>query len=136
MQAYALRSWWQEHEHKWVTFDTPDANSLLEGEDVEYGYFPTTRNVPNLARNTRMARRVLAEYEPEVIFSTGAGIAVPYFLLGRRLGVRTVYLEVIDRIDTATLTGRILHPFTDEFLVQWEEQLELYPDSTVVGLVV
>ena len=61
--------------------------------------------MPNLVRNTVLALRVLRRDRPDVIVSSGAGVAVPFFVLGRLLGVPTVYLEVFDRIDCATLTG-------------------------------
>lgn len=134
-QLLALRPWWQEHERRWVTFDTPQSRSALEGEDVEFGFSPTTRNVPNLVRNARMARRVLGEFRPDLVFSNGAGMAVPYFAMAHRYRARTAYLEVIDRVDDATLTGRLVYPFTDDFLVQWEEQRQHYPDASVIGLV-
>lgn len=135
-QLNSLRPWWRDHERKWVTFDTEDARSLLADEDVVYGHSPTTRNVPNLLRNSLQARQVLSSYRPHLVFSDGAGMAVPYFYLARYYGARTAYLEVIDRVDTSSLTGRLVYPITDDFLVQWPEQQQLYPDSTVVGLVI
>lgn len=132
-QLTALDSWWHEHERHWVTFDTADARAALEGESITWGFHPTTRNIPNLLRNTRQAWRVLRQERPDVVMSTGAAIAVPYFLLARTVGARTVYLEVYDRIDSATLTGRICTRLADLFLVQWDEQKELYPDAVVVG---
>jgi UDP-N-acetylglucosamine:LPS N-acetylglucosamine transferase len=134
-QLVALRPWWEQHERMWVTFDTADARALLEHESVVYGYSPTTRNVPNLLRNSALARKVMADFRPELVFSDGAGIAVPYFYLARAFGARTAYLEVIDRIDSASLTGRLVYPVTDSFLVQWPEQTKLYPEAAVVGLV-
>ena len=41
--------------------------------------------------------------------------------------------EVIDRLDTPTLTGRLCRPFTDLFCVQWPEQQELYPGALDIG---
>ena len=49
------------------------------------------------------------------------------------LGIPTVYLEVFDRLDTATLTARLCRPFTDRMLVQWDEQEVLYRGAVVVG---
>ena len=40
-----------------------------------------------------------------------------------------MYLEVYDRIDSATMTGRLCHPVTELFLVQWPEQESLYRDT-------
>jgi UDP-N-acetylglucosamine:LPS N-acetylglucosamine transferase len=132
-QLHKLKPWWSRHERLWVTFPKADAQSLLEGEAVRWGHYPTTRNVPNLLRNLVLARRVLAEFRPDVIVSSGAGVAVPFFVLGRLQGIPTVYLEVFDRIDSATLTGRLCGPFTDLFCLQWEDQLRQYPQGTVVG---
>jgi UDP-N-acetylglucosamine:LPS N-acetylglucosamine transferase len=132
-QLVALRPWWSEMERHWVTFDTPDARSALRDEPVTWAHHPTTRNVPNLLRNTVQAVRELRRYRPDVVVSTGAGVALPYFVLARALGVLTVYVEVYDRVDTATLTGRLCRPFTRLMLVQWPEQLGLYRDARLVG---
>jgi UDP-N-acetylglucosamine:LPS N-acetylglucosamine transferase len=132
-QLIALHPWWSEMERHWVTFDTPDARSALRDEAVTWAYHPTTRNVPNLVRNTVQAVRELRRHRPDVVVSTGAGVALPYFVLARAMGVLTVYVEVYDRVDTATLTGRLCRPFTRLMLVQWPEQLGLYRDAQLVG---
>lgn len=133
LQLHQLRSWWEQHERFWVTFPTVDARSLLAEEQTAWAYHPTTRNVFNLVRNLGLAWRLLRRGRPDVVVSTGAGIAFPFFLIARLLGVKTVYLEVYDRVDLTTLTGRLCRPLTDLFLVQWEEQLRLYPRATLVG---
>ncbi|MQA93425.1 MAG: UDP-N-acetylglucosamine--LPS N-acetylglucosamine transferase [Streptosporangiales bacterium] len=132
-QLLALRPWWDGRERTWVTFRTPDAESLLAGEHTVWAHHPTTRNIPNLIRNTLLAVRLLARSRPDVVISTGAGVAFPFFVLARLLRVPTVYIEVYDRIDTPTLTARLCRPFTSLFLVQWEEQRRFARDSVVVG---
>ncbi len=132
-QLYQLEPWWREHDRVWVTFDTPDATSLLAGERTVWARHPTTRNLPNALRNLVIAWRVLRDERPDVIVSDGAGVAVPFFVLAKVRGIRTVYLEVVDRIDTRTLTGRLVYPLTDVFCVQWEEQVPLYPRAVRVG---
>ena len=132
-QLMCLRPWWEQHERHWVTFDTPDAASKLAGEDVTWAHHPTTRNLPNLVRNSRLAWRTLDRYQPDVIVSTGAAVAVPFFWLHRWAKAATVYLEVYDRVDSRTLTGRLVRPATDLFLVQWPEQQRLYRSSVLVG---
>jgi UDP-N-acetylglucosamine:LPS N-acetylglucosamine transferase len=132
-QLLALRPWWADRERHWVTFRTPDAESLLAGESVDWAHHPTTRSVRNLARNTVVALTVLRHRRPDVIVSTGAGVALPFFVLGRLAGIPTVYIEVYDRLETRSLTARLCRPFTTAMLVQWEEQRALYPGATVVG---
>jgi UDP-N-acetylglucosamine:LPS N-acetylglucosamine transferase len=132
-QLMVLAPLWPRDQRHWVTFDTADAVSQLVTEDVSWAHYPTTRNLPNLARNAALARRVIAEYQPDVIVSTGAGVAYPFFVLGRAKGIPTVYVEVYDRIDSRTVTGRLCRPLSTLFCVQWQEQRDLYPGSVHVG---
>jgi UDP-N-acetylglucosamine:LPS N-acetylglucosamine transferase len=131
-QLYRLRPWWQQHERTWVTFPGPQAESLLAGENWVPAYFPTTRNLVNATRNVGLAARLIRAERPDLIVSDGAGVAFPFFLVGRTLGVRTVYLEVYDRISRPTLTGRLCYPFAGLFLLQWPEQAASY-DSDGAG---
>jgi len=132
-QLLVLRPWWDDHDRTWVCFDTPDALGVLDGERLVRCHHPTTRNIPNLLRNLLLALGTLRAERPDVIVSDGAGVAVPFFWLGRLFGARTVYLEVYDRIDSATMTGRLVRPVTDLFLLQWDEQLANYPGAVVAG---
>jgi UDP-N-acetylglucosamine:LPS N-acetylglucosamine transferase len=132
-QLLPLRSWWAEHERVWVTFSTLDARSKLGGERVVWAAHPTTRNIPNLIRNLGIAFGQIRRVRPDVVVSTGAGVAVPFFWLARLFGIATVYIEVFDRIDGPTLTGRLCRPVTDLFLVQWEDQLRFYRGSVLLG---
>ncbi len=117
----------------WVTFDKPDARSLLEGETVLWAHHPTTRNIPNLLRNTALSVRQMVRLRPDMVVSSGAGVALPFFVLARLMRIPTVYVEVFDRIDSRTLTGRLCRPLSSRFLVQWPEQQALYPGSVLIG---
>jgi UDP-N-acetylglucosamine:LPS N-acetylglucosamine transferase len=129
----ALQPFWGNHDRFWVTFDTEDARSLLRDERVYWCHHPTNRNAPNLVRNTFLAARVLRRERPELIVSTGAAVAVPFFYLGRAGGATNVFIEVFDRVDSATLTGRLIQPVADHILVQWREQLRFYARAELVG---
>ena len=130
-----LQPWWSQHERSWACFQKPDAENLLAGERVHWCHHPTTRNLPNFFRNLVLSVKVLWRERPDVVVSTGAGVAVPFFWVGRLLGAHTVYLEVYDRIDSATVTGRLCRPVTELFLVQWPEQQKLYKDTVTAGTV-
>jgi beta-1,4-N-acetylglucosaminyltransferase len=89
--------------------------------------------MPASALSPERAWRVLRQERFDVIVSDGAGVAVPFFWLSRLFGIVTVYIEVYDRIELATLTGRLCDPVTDLFLLQWPEQLSKYRRGIVVG---
>lgn len=132
-QAITLEPWWRDHDRLWVTFDTPDAISLLAEERTIWCFRPTTRHLGNLIRNTWLAWRSLRRYRPDVVVSTGAAVAFPFFLVAKVLRIPTVYVEVYDRISTTTLTGRLCRPISDLFMVQWDEQVPLYRDAIMIG---
>lgn len=117
----------------WVTFDKEDANTALEGERVYHCHFPTNRNVKNTVRNTLLAIKVLLKERPDLIVSSGAAVAVPFFLVGKLLGAKTVYVEVFDRVGAPTLTGRLVRRMADLFVVQWPETEAVYPGSVNLG---
>jgi UDP-N-acetylglucosamine:LPS N-acetylglucosamine transferase len=133
LQLYQLKPWWENHERVWVTFDMPDSRSLLRGEETVWAHHPTTRNLANMARNFGLAWRLLRRYRPDVAVSDGAGVAFPFFVVARLLRIKTVYVEVYDRLDSRTMTGRLCHPFSSLFLLQWEEQKRFYRRGEVIG---
>ena len=130
---YMLKPCWENKERFWVTFDKADAQSLLEGEKMYPCYFPTNRNIKNLIRNTFLAIKVLRKEKPNLIISSGAAVAVPFFWLGKLFGAKTIYIEVFDRIDKSALTGKLVYPVTDRFIVQWDEMKEVYKKSKNLG---
>ena len=134
-QALALRPWWEQHERLWVTGPTADARTKLAGERAIACAWPTQRNIPNLLRNTVLAHRVLGDFRPDIVFSTGAAVAVPFIIQAHRFGARSIFLETVDGIEKPSLTGRLVYPFVDQFLAQWEQLHQRLPRSNVVGLV-
>lgn len=130
---YMLKPFWKNKKRFWVTFDKEDARSLLNGEKVYPCYYPTNRNIKNLIRNTVVAWKVLHKEKPDLIISSGAAVSVPFFYLGKLFGSKLIYIEVFDRIDKPTLSGRLVYPIVDKFIVQWEEQKEVYKKAINLG---
>lgn len=128
-----LKPTWEKYERFWVTFDKEDARSILKDEKMYPCYYPTNRNLKNLIKNTFVAWKVLRKEKPDLIISAGAAVAVPFFYLGKLMGKKLIYIEVFDRVDKPTLTGRLVYPIVDEFIVQWEEQLKVYPKAKNFG---
>lgn len=130
---HLLKDFWSKYDRFWVTFKKEDAVSLLSEEKVYWAYFPTNRNVFNLVRNFFVALKVLSKEKPDIIVSTGAGTAIPFFYLGKLLRKKLVFIEAYERIETPSLTAKIVYPITDAFILQWEEQKKNFPKGTVLG---
>ena len=70
---------------------------------------------------------------PDYIITTGAHTAGPMCCFGKILGTKIIYIESFANISTKTITGKLLYPIADKFIVQWESMKELYPDATYGG---
>lgn len=130
---YMLKPFWENKDRFWVSFDKEDARSLLKDEKMYPCYYPTNRSLNALIKNTKLAWNILRKEKPDLIISSGAAVAVPFFYLGKLYGAKTIYIEVFDRIDRPTLTGRLVYPITDKFIVEWEEMKKVYPKAVNLG---
>jgi beta-1,4-N-acetylglucosaminyltransferase len=120
-QMLALEPSWRGTEKSWVTLRSADVDYLLRDERVTFGRGPTNRSLRALLANLGLAWRTLRRERPDAILSTGAALAVPFFLVGRLLGIRTVYVESVTRTEGVSLTGRLVYPLASRFFVQWPE---------------
>ena len=60
-------------------------------------------------------------------------VAVPFFWLGKIFGAKTIYIEVFDRIDAPTVSGKMCYLVTDVFIVEWDEMKKVYPKAVNLG---
>lgn len=130
---HMLKPFWENKDRFWVTFDKEDANSLLDGEKKYYCYYPTNRSLYALFINMKLAIKVLRKERPDLIISSGAAVAVPFFYLGKLFGAKLIYIEVFDRIDKPTMTGKMVYPIVDKFIVEWDEMKKVYPKAINLG---
>jgi len=67
---------------------------------------------------------VLLKEKPNVVFSTGAEIAIPFFFWAKLLGIKTLFLESWCRVRTPSRTARLAYHLVDKFWVQWPQLAE------------
>lgn len=132
-QLLVLKQWYSDKSRVWVAPDVPDVVDKLSGEILVTSHFPTTRNARNAVLNLVLALRLMLRLRPRLLVSTGAGVALPFFVVAWLLRIPSVFIEVYDRVDSPTLTGRLVGPLATRRIVQWDEQLAAYPDAQLVG---
>ena len=130
---YMLKPFWQDKDRFWVTFDKEDARSLLKGEKMYPCYYPSNRSIKALIINTIKALKIIPKERPDLIISSGAAPAIPFFYIGKLFRAKTIYIEVFDRIDAPTIAGKLCYPVTDRFIVEWEEMKKVYPKAINLG---
>ena len=120
-----LEEAFREREHFFVTFKREDSRELARRERVFFVADPG-RSPLKLAKNILQSISLFARERPDVIITTGAGVAVPLCYLSKLFGKKLIYIESFCRIKDPSLTGRLLYPAADLFLVQWKETLASY----------
>jgi beta-1,4-N-acetylglucosaminyltransferase len=129
-----LKTFWQSHERVWTTFKTDDVEEILEGERRYWAFSPTNRHILNLIRNGFLALIILLKERPDMVLSTGAGVAVPFLVLGKLLGAQTLFIESLTRTNELSLSARLVLPFAQVY-VQWAKLQEKYPQTFYRGVV-
>jgi len=77
-----------------------------------------------LARVLWRCVHIIRRERPDVVISTGAAPACLVSLLGRLWGARIVWVDSITNVERLSLSGRLVRPFADLFLVQWPDLAE------------
>ncbi|WP_051329487.1 glycosyltransferase family protein [Geminicoccus roseus] len=103
----------------------------LAGQRVHHVCHPR-RSVARTLVNAVQSAIVLLRERPELIVSTGADVAVATLLLGRLFGARLVFVETGGTL-APSLTGRLVYPFCDLFVVPWPEKLDAFPDAVLAS---
>jgi UDP-N-acetylglucosamine--N-acetylmuramyl-(pentapeptide) pyrophosphoryl-undecaprenol N-acetylglucosamine transferase len=95
-------------DRRWVTFDSPQSRSLLRGEDVVHVPPATSRDVVGAARDLIAAHRMFRRDTYDRVISTGASVALAFFLPAARAGIECCYIESATRTAGPSLTGRLV----------------------------
>ena len=79
------------------------------------------------------AWKILRKEKPALIFSTGAGPAVPFAIVGKVLSVPNIFVETFTRVTKPSLTGRIMYVLADRFFYQWRALERFFPKGVYGG---
>lgn len=114
------------HHHKTLVTFSGRHNAVGAGFARHYIMPHFTKNPMHLPFAPLRAAWIMLRERPDVLLSTGAEIAIPFFLLGKLAGVRTVYVECSAQVRAPSRTGQLLCRVADLFFVQWKPLLEYY----------
>ncbi|PSB30601.1 glycosyltransferase [Stenomitos frigidus] len=123
----------------WVTFMTGTTKAQLSnsGESIHWAYSPTNRNLLNLIRNLALAVRVLKQEQPDIVISTGAGVAVPFLLLAKFIYRKeTIFIESKTRVSDLSLSAKLLYYASgfSKLIVRNQAIESLYPKTKYIGI--
>ncbi|HEY9670903.1 MAG TPA: sugar transferase [Waterburya sp.] len=128
----------QSQDISWVTFKTPDTESKLKTEkSVYWAHSPTNRNLPNLIRNLILAFKVLNQEQPDLVLSTGAGLAVAFLFVAQFLyKKKAVFIESKTRLKDLSLSAKILYYTSqvDQLIVRSKDIEKKYEKTKYIGI--
>ena len=68
---------------------------------------------------------------PDYIVTTGVHTAGPICLISKFFGTKIIFIETFANISTKTVTGKLLYPVSDLFIVQWQSLLKEYLNAVL-----
>ena len=83
--------------------------------------------------NTLKTLKILISERPDVVISTGALATIPMCLFGKIFGKKIIFIESFAKVNSQTLTGKLVYRFADRFYVQWEDMKQFYPNAICKG---
>jgi len=118
-----------------VTLRLPHTEKSLQGVGWKRAYLVNPHGDPfKYLVNIWQSFWLVMKSRPELVISTGAGMVVPTCLIAMFFGARLVFVETAARVTTPSRTGKFLYRFADEFYVQWEPLLKVYPKAKYGGV--
>ena len=76
---------------------------------------------------------IFIKEKPDLVITTGVLAMIPMCLIAKIFGKKLIYIESFAKISSPTLTGKFLYKYADQFYVQWEKMLEIYPNAIYKG---
>lgn len=89
--------------------------------------------VIKLIKNLVHSIRIYEIEKPDVVISTGVLATIPTCLWAKLRGSRIVYIESFAKINSPTITGKLMYRVADLFFVQWEPMLQYFPNAIYKG---
>ncbi|MFH0889598.1 MAG: PssD/Cps14F family polysaccharide biosynthesis glycosyltransferase [Candidatus Aenigmatarchaeota archaeon] len=120
-----IRGAYDKYDKFFITVKRKDTEDLANAERV-YFVKDTGRSVIGLLKNIVQSFRIISSEKPDVVITTGAGAAIPSCIIAKLLGAKLVYIESYCRVKSKSISGILLYPFADVFLVQWESMTAKY----------
>ena len=119
----------------WLTLKTTSTKEFLKDkEHVFLQNFQPQRKWTLLVNATQALFWVLIK-RPKVIVTTGAGVTVPTVYFAKKLlGTKVIFINSAADVTRASKTPLWIEKYSDLFLVQWEDMLNIFPNATCCGV--
>ncbi|MCM3116049.1 UDP-N-acetylglucosamine transferase subunit ALG14 [Neobacillus sp. MER 74] len=89
--------------------------------------------IPNLFLNSIISFYIFIKERPNAVICTGVLAMIPMCLFAKLFRKKLIYIESFAKVTSPTETGMLMYRYADQFYVQWEEMLKIYPNAIYLG---
>ena len=89
--------------------------------------------LPYMLVNVVRSLKIYFAEKPDVVICTGVLAMIPMCLIAKAAGKKLIYIESFAKVTSPTETGQFLYRFADQFYVQWEPMLKIFPKAIYLG---
>ena len=117
---------------------TEKTNYSVDNQDIKFYYLKQVNRheikfLYNMIINIVITLKVFFKEKPDVVISTGALATIPICVIAKIFKKKIIFIESFAKINSPTLTGKLVYKFSDQFYVQWESMKEIYPKAICKG---
>lgn len=117
---------------------TEKTNYSVSNSDIPFYYLKQVNRheakfILYMLINTIKTLGIFFKERPDVVISTGALATIPMCIIAKLFRKKIIFIESFAKINSPTLTGKLVYKFADQFYVQWEDMKEFYPDAICKG---
>ena len=84
-------------------------------------------------KNTLYSLFLFIKYNPKNIITTGTHTVVPMCYIGYLFNRKIIYIESYAKSKTPTLSGRLVYPIANTFVIQWKSMQKHYQRPFIGG---
>lgn len=134
-----LKPIFKDYDYHIITERTKSTLALYKeyGEKIDYLTYTTKDHLFShflkFIKNIFRSIYLYIMIRPKYIVTTGTHTAVPMCYIGKLFRCKIVFIETFANINSRTLSGRLIYPISNLFIVQWKEMLKLYPKAVYAG---
>lgn len=136
-QLLQLKELFDDYEYKIVTEKTKITEKMRDEHNISYLLYGA-RNYPikyifKFIINCIKSIFLFLQFRPDFVITTGAHTAVPMCYIAKIFGKKIIFIESFAKTSSPNLSGRLVYPIADLFIVQWENMLKYYPKAVYGG---
>lgn len=132
-----LKPMFKKYDSYIITEKTKSTVDLKDEYKVHYLIYGTKHKplsyIFKLLINCFKSLYYFIKIRPDAIVTTGAHSAGPMCCIGKIFRKKIIYIETMANLSSKTLTGKLVYPIADLFVVQWESMKEMYPKAIYGG---